>query len=102
MIAYDTVTEAVSGLKKRGYSIDFNLEFDKLTCHKTNISLHPRDFEITEMHRFEGMTDPADQAVVFAIEGKDGVKGILVDGFGPSAETLDEDMVKKLRIHAGV
>jgi hypothetical protein len=97
MIAYDTVTEAVSGLKKRGYSIDFNLEFDQLICHKTAISLRPRDFEITEMHRFEGMTDPADEAVVFAIEGKDGTKGILVDGFGPSAETLDEEMVKKLR-----
>jgi len=102
MITYDTVTEAVNGLKQRGYSIDFNLEFDHLICHKTAISLRPKDFEITEMHRFEGMTDPADEAVVFAIEGKDGVKGILVDGFGPSAETLDGEMVKKLGKHAGV
>lgn len=103
MIAYDTVTEAVQGLKQRGYSIDFNLEFDRLICPKTSISLRPKDFEITEMHRFEGMTDPADEAVVFAIEGKNGsVKGILVDGFGPSAETLDGEMVKKLAKHAGV
>jgi len=100
MIAYDTVTEAVQGLKQRGYSIDFNLEFDRLVCHKTSISLHPKEFEITEMHRFEGMTDPADEAVVFAIEGKNGgVKGILVDGFGPSAETLDGEMVRKLTKH---
>ncbi len=102
MITYDTVSEAVNGLKKRGYTTDFNLEFDRLICQATAAELQPKDFEITEMHRFEGMTDPADEAVVFAIEGNNGMKGVLVDGFGPSAETLDEEMVKKLKKHAGV
>lgn len=98
MYTYDTVTEAVNSLKKRGYTIDFNKEYDCITCHQTPLSLKPSEFEITEVHRFEGNSDPADEAVVYAIESKQGEKGILVDGFGPSSETASEAMIKKLAV----
>jgi len=98
MIAYDTLSEAVNGLKKRGYTIDFNLDFDCITCHKTPISLTPSEFEITEVYRFEGNSDPADEAVVYAIESKDGQKGVLVNGFGISADDASDEMVQKLKV----
>lgn len=98
MYTYDTVTEAVNGLKKRGYTQDFNLEFDCITCQvSTPASLRPEEFAIVEVHRFEGNSDPADEAVVYAIESKHGDKGILVNGFGPSADAVSEEMVEKLR-----
>jgi hypothetical protein len=96
MYTYDTVTEAVNGLKKRGYSIDFNLEADRIICPKIQLSLSPSEFEIAEVHRFEGNSDPADEAVVYAIESKHGEKGILVDGFGISADAISEEMIEKL------
>jgi hypothetical protein len=98
MYTYDTVSEAVNGLRKRGYAIDFNRDFDCVTCKMTALSLHPHEFEITEVHRFEGNSDPADEAVVYAIESKHGEKGILVDGFGPSSETASEAMIEKLAV----
>jgi hypothetical protein len=98
MFAYDTVTEAVAGLKQRGFSIDFNLETDKIICKKTPLTLTPADFEITEFYRFEGESDPADEAVVYAIESKNGQKGLLVTGFGVTAEGLGEAMVAKLTV----
>jgi hypothetical protein len=98
MISYDTVTDAVKGLKERGYTIDFNLENDCITCHKTPLTLKPSEFRITEVHRFEGPSDPADEAVVYAIEAKNGEKGILVNGFGISSDTFDSAMIEKLRI----
>lgn len=98
MYTYDTVTEAVNGLKKRGYTIDFNREYDCISCAAPVLSLQPHEFEITEVHRFEGNSDPADEAVVYAIESKHGEKGILVDGFGPSAETASEVMIEKLAV----
>jgi hypothetical protein len=98
MFTYDTVAEAVNGLKERGYSIDFNLEAGKIFCDKTLLSLAPADFEITEFHRFEGNSDPADEAVVYAIESKDGQKGLLVTGFGITAEGIGEEMVEKLTV----
>ena len=98
MYAYDTVSEAVNGLKKRGYTLDFNLEKDCLVCHGTQKSLQPSEFEITEVYRFEGNSDPADEAVVYAIESRHGDKGILVNGFGVSAQTAGGEMVEKLRV----
>src|SRR2546421_10093223 len=98
MYQYDTVSEAVDGLKERGYTIDFNLEVDNIICHDTPVSLMPSEFEITEVHRFEGNSDPADEAVVFAIESKHGHKGVLVNGYGPSAEMLSEEMIEKLAV----
>jgi len=98
MHAYDTMSEAVNDLKKRGYTLDFNLEEGKLVCGKTPPALQPNEFEITEVYRFEGETDPADEAVVYAIESKHGQKGILVNGYGPSADAMSDEMVEKLKI----
>jgi len=33
-------------------------------------------------YRFEGVSDPDDMAIVYAIETRSGVRGILVDAFG--------------------
>jgi hypothetical protein len=98
MVNYDTVSQAVSGLRERGYTVDFNLAENCLVCNGDRYDIH--EFEITEVHRFEGDTDPADEAVVYAIEstGK-GTKGILVSGYGISAEGLSAEMAGKLRMH---
>jgi hypothetical protein len=101
MFAYDTVVEAVQGLNQRGYTIDFNLEPDRLVCHKTSLSLRAAEFEIAEVYRFEGESDPADEAAVYAIESTDGRKGLLVTGFGISAEGIGEEMVEKLTYFRG-
>jgi hypothetical protein len=98
MFSYDTLSEAVNGLKQRGYNIDFNLEQDTISCKKTPVSLRPSEFEITEVYRFEGDSNPDDEAIVYAIESKHGQKGVLVNGFGISADTIGEDMVKKLSV----
>jgi len=97
MIAYDTVSEAVNGLKKRGYTLDYNLGENCLVCHGDKYDLD--DFEIVEVYRFEGNSDPADEAVVYAIESVKGEKGILVSGYGISAEGVSAEMAKKLSLH---
>ncbi len=97
MISYDTVSEAVNKLKKRGFDLDFNLVENCLVCNEKKFDIE--DFEITEVYRFEGDTDPADEAVVYAIESKDGLKGVLVSGYGISAEGMSAEMAKKLTIH---
>jgi hypothetical protein len=95
---YKTVSEAITGLKKRGYTIDFNIGFDGVQSHESAISLPPNRFVITEVYRFEGQTDPDDQAVVYAIESNDGHKGSMVDGYGISSDPVNERMVKDLSI----
>ena len=97
MFTYDTVTAAVQGLKKRGYTTDFNLRENCIICQGDKFD--PDDFEIVEVYRFEGNSDPADEAVVYAIESTNGIRGVLVNGYGPSSDPLNADMARKLHVN---
>jgi len=94
---YQTVSEAVNELQKRGYTTDFNLDenLEAFDSGKYDVN----DFEIVEIHRYEGESDPGDEAVVYALESKYGVKGILVSGYGISAGRRAQNLVSKLHIH---
>ena len=97
---YDTVSGALNSLKERGYTKDFNIAFDKIMCSETNECLNTAEFEITEFYRFEGESNPSDEAVVYAIESKDHrMKGALVNAFGMYADSISDEMIKKLSIH---
>ena len=97
MYSYDTVTEALADLKRRNFTMDFNLADNCIVCNEQKFNID--EFEIVEFYRFEGDTDPADEAVVYAIESRSGLKGVLVNGYGISAEGMSAEMAKKLEIH---
>jgi hypothetical protein len=98
MFTYTTVSEAVNDLKNRGYTIDFNLGLNSIDSRPDSMMTSTDKLEITEVYRFEGETDPDDEAVVYAIESHDGRKGILVNGYGVSADAASDEMIKKLTI----
>ena len=99
MKSYASLSKAINDLKARGYTEDFNLKSTHLECTSMNLQLHPDAFTIDEFYRFEGMSNPDDNSIVFAISSKDGVKGVLVDAYGMYAESLNDEMIKKLSIH---
>lgn len=98
MKSYTTLSETLNDLKKRGYSEDFNITPTCLECASLNLQLHPEDFKVDEYHRFEGMSNPDDNAIVFAISSKDGLKGTLVDAYGVYSENLTDAMIRKLTV----
>ena len=97
MYTYDTVSQAIAGLKQRGFSVDFNLEENCLVCNQGRFDV--KDFEIVEFYRFEGDSDPSDEAVIYGIQSLNGMKGVLVSGYGISAEGMSAEMAKKLSMH---
>ena len=98
--SYSTLSEAVNELTKRGFTNDFKLCTDAIECKGLELKLHPENFEIMEYYRFEGDTDPADEAVVYAIQSLDGkVKGMVVNGYGIYSDSLSDQMLKKLKEH---
>jgi hypothetical protein len=99
MYAYDTLSEAMNDLKKRGFTIDFNLSYDCIICHETPMTLMPAEFEIVEVYRFEGATNPSDSSVLYAIASKHGERGVLVNAYGIYSDPVSDEMVKKLIIH---
>ena len=98
--SYDTLSQAVDDLQRRGYTDDLTLKDNCVVCDGKKTELHPEDFRIDEFHRFEGMTDPADESIVYGISSpKHGIKGVLVNAFGPHASSLTQEMVRKLDTH---
>ena len=95
---FATLTEALDDLRRRGYDEDFNLKPTCIECAAKQVELHPDDFEITEVYRFEGATNPDDSSVLYAISGKNGMKGVLVDAYGVYATPLSTEMLTKLKV----
>jgi hypothetical protein len=91
---YATVTEAIKVLKLQGFTVDFNLEENCISCDLGKFEKD--DFEIVDVYRYEGNSDPADEAVVYAIESKTGVKGILVAGYGIYSDAVSTGILEKL------
>ena len=91
---YATVTEAIDELRKQGFTLDFNLKENHITAGEQQ---YPADeFEIVDLYRYEGPSDPADEATVYALASASGLKGILVSGYGISADEASTESLKQL------
>ena len=100
MHSYDTVVAALAGLKARGYTLNFNIAFDKISCRENDICLNPDEFEIVEVYRFEGNSNPDDEDVVYAVESRDGtIKGVITSAYGSYADPVSDQIIQKLSIH---
>lgn len=98
-ISYDTVSEAINDLSKRGYTTDFEIlkDQDCFVCNQTAKQLSPDEFEIDETYRFEGDTDPGDEMIIFAISAKKHkIKGIIVNAYGAYSDTATAKIVENL------
>ena len=99
MQSFETLTEAMAWLQEQGYDADFNVAGHELTIPGTTIPIPPDEFVVDHVFRFEGDTDPADEAVLYGISvPKYSMKGILVDGYGASSDSRIHDVIRKLNI----
>jgi hypothetical protein len=91
---YSTVSEAINKLREQGYTLDFNLEKNCIAC--AGNKYEAEDFDIAHVFRYEGDSDPGDEATVYAIESKSGLKGVLVTGYGASSDSSTSKILEKL------
>lgn len=98
--SYGTLSETINGLVKSGYTHDFNIADECIVCHNANLSLSPDDFQIDQVYRFEGDSDPEYQSILYAISSsKFNVKGTLVNGYGISSDEASTKLIEKLNTH---
>jgi hypothetical protein len=81
-----TVLQIIEKLREKHYIHDFNIENDKIFSPDTNESFSPGDLMIENSYRYEGDSNPADNAVVYALTARSGTKGILIDSYGAYAD----------------
>jgi hypothetical protein len=88
---YTNVLEALNDLNKKGFTVDFNL-------HKERIIRNPNQFEIKHIYRYEGDTDPGEEATVYGIESNSGERGVFVSGYSANSNDEVDQVVQNIRI----
>jgi len=100
---YESLVDALRGLKTWGYTQYFEMEYFTIYCGLLDIRLTPEEFTVDETYRFEDDSTPDDSSVLYVISSKDGkIKGTLVDAYGVYAENMSFDMAMKLENHVGI
>jgi hypothetical protein len=99
MKAYKTMSEAVSDLRQRGFSANFEYLNKTFRAVESGKTFGTGDLTIVEHHRFEGVSDPDDMSVIYAIEAKDGTRGTIADAFGTYANPDLGAFLKNVKMH---
>lgn len=95
---YESISQALEGLKAAGYQRDFNLLEQAIECSTNKERFEPSQFTIVQTYRFEGFSNPDDNAVLYAIETEDGSKGTLMDAYGAYSQAISREMIEKFRV----
>lgn len=91
---YATVVEAINQLREKGYTEDFNLEDNCIVCQ--NGKFTHEEFDVEEVYRYEGMSDPGDEATVYGVASNSGLKGVLVIGNASEVDARAASILRKL------
>lgn len=95
-----TVAGTIEYLRRRGFTDHFKVSGRKLLALEAGKRFLPRDVVIREYHRFEGVSDPDDMAIVYGVEGRGGTKGVLTDAYGVYADPAVGALLDMLRIES--
>ncbi len=83
-----TLTSVMDDLVRRGFEEHFTLTNGRLRAVSSGKTFTADQVVIAEYHRFEGVSDPDDMAILYGIETRSGVRGTLADAFGVYADPL--------------
>lgn len=93
---FDTVSEAINTLTKEGFKEDFKTQNKSIVGSYSGNQYAPYQLKIVEIYRFDGYTDPEDEATVFAIIAVDGTKGTMVMS-NSANHNYDTELIKGMR-----
>ena len=79
-----------------GYEDDYKVTERGLESLKKGVVYKPEQVQVINFFRFEGMSDPDDNAILYVIETDDGGKGTLIDGYGVYSEAKIAAFMKEV------
>jgi hypothetical protein len=94
-----TLSKVLENLRLKKQDNEFVFNGEGFTCCNGKVYT-PDELVIVKVYRFEGQSDPADNAVLYLIEASDGRIGYSIDSYGPYSNTPDgyDDFLKKIRV----
>lgn len=95
--APETVLDAVKTLDAEGFGASFSLRDEGLHCSACGSTHVTERAEVFRVYRFEGPSDPDEEAIVYALRCPVcGAGGTLVSAFGPGADPALADRLVML------
>lgn len=91
----DTLIACMNHAEELGFTTQFKAMPEGLLSLSTQRIFQPAQLKVIHFYRFEGESNPSDNAIVYAIDA-DGEKGTLVDGYGIASESLISDLMTKV------
>ena len=77
-----SLATCLNKMVKDGYTEDFRISERGLESLRQHRNYKPEQIQVVNFFRFEGESDPDDNAILYVIETADGTKGTLVDAYG--------------------
>ena len=90
--------KCMNNLESKGFTDQYRVEKGKLHDLTNNKKYKPKDVKAVNFYRFEGITDPDDMSILYAIETTDGRKGTLSDAYGMYSDDETGDFMKNVDI----
>ncbi|HWA33245.1 MAG TPA: hypothetical protein VG737_03900 [Cyclobacteriaceae bacterium] len=91
-----TLSECMNDALHKGYRENFRMGSKGLMTEDEMTSYQPGDISIHNFYRFEGYSDPADNAILYLIETKDKKRGILVDAYDAYADARISAFIRQV------
>ena len=88
----------MTNLEKHGYTEQFRVQHDLLESITTGNKYKCDDVKAVNFYRFEGISDPDDMSILYAIETCDGAKGTLTDAYGRYSDEETGEFMKQVEI----
>jgi hypothetical protein len=92
------LSQTLNKMLQQGYTLNFKATEEGLECLETSKVYQPESLLVVNFYRFEGISDPSDNSILYIIETNDGMKGTLVDAYGAYSDPLVEKFMKKVKI----
>jgi hypothetical protein len=93
----EAIRHATDRLIAAGYRQSFRADREGLHVLPSDALYAPEDLIVDDVLRFEGESDPDEQAVLFALRARSGgVKGTYLVPFGPAMPLADARAVERL------
>jgi hypothetical protein len=93
----ETLSEAIARLEAEGFRDAFRPDAGRLWAEAARRFFAPESLVVEEIVRFEGPTDPGDEAILFALRSPDGaVRGTFSTSYGVHADPASVEILGRL------
>lgn len=101
-VEMNTLSQILEKLRQKGKDNEIKMsDHGKMQSANLNKIYKPEDLTIVKTYRFEGMSDPADNSVLYLLLDKDGDIGYITDAYGAYSDNDGpgfDDFLKKIPV----